>query len=79
MDPKLLLQSSFKEVQEAHSSIERAHESYIGSLVFVATIESQLEHEDTYIAELERKRNDAHASLVKYSLINVKPGNANVT
>ncbi|KAK4304813.1 hypothetical protein Pmani_023248 [Petrolisthes manimaculis] len=66
-NPELLLQNSFIEIQEAYNDVESAHEGYLEALVIQGTGDSQIETEENYITELEKKRNDAHALLIEHS------------
>ncbi|KAK3885076.1 hypothetical protein Pcinc_010730 [Petrolisthes cinctipes] len=66
-DPEPLLQNSFIEIQAAYNDVEEAHERYLEALVIQGTGDSQIETEEHYITEPEKKRNDAHALLIKHS------------
>ncbi|KAK3893562.1 hypothetical protein Pcinc_002627 [Petrolisthes cinctipes] len=66
-DPEPLLQNSFIEIQAAYKEVEEAHERYLEALVIQGTGDSQMETEEQYITELEKKRNDAHALLIKHA------------
>ena len=65
-DPVAILQSCYKEVQEAYSSVEDLHEKFVELRMAESDmVEAQLEDEEKYIFELEKKRNIAHSLLIK--------------
>ncbi|KAK3882458.1 hypothetical protein Pcinc_013165 [Petrolisthes cinctipes] len=71
-DPLVVLQGNFDQCDSAFTEVEKIHEEYIGVLSETGADESVMENEDSYIFDIERKKNNAHKQLEKKKEVDSK-------